>query len=369
MSGAKPSSRGIRLHCQTRENLLQEALAKQISWLVAERTPPSLLKLINPARPLLMWNYNRIIRNYLEPIVKQTVAAQADGANSADKTKSKTVVSLAAKAYLAEKGGCQSPSAATTGNDRSNRSAHVDKEFLSMTIPQLIIFLFAGHDTTATTLCFAYHLLSQNPAALARLRAEHDAVLGPDPSAESAESKLAASPQLLNALSYTTAVVKETLRLFPPAAAVRQGRPGFDLVCPRTGRRYPTEGMVVHQNCHATHHLASLFPRPTEFVPERFLAGEGDPLHVRRNAFRPFELGPRSCIGQELALMEIKMILVMTAREFEVESCFPRPTGGGGTEGVDVFLGQSVYPVGDITGHPVDGMPCRVRLRGDMAGL
>ncbi|GAB1319198.1 Sterigmatocystin biosynthesis protein [Madurella fahalii] len=344
--------RGTRLHCQTQDNPLQRALAKQISWLCPEYTPPSLLKLINPARPLLMWNYNRIIRNYLVPIIQRNVAAQAEGTITATTattttTTTKTVVSLAAKAYLAEKG---SP---------AGQTPHLDAEFISMTVPQLIIFLFAGHDTTASTLCFAYHLLSQNPGALARLRAEHDAVLGTDLGA--VEAKLAANPQLLNGLAYTGAVAKETLRLFPPAATVRAGQAGFELVHPRTGRRYPTEGVVVHQNSFATHRLPALFPRPLDFLPERFLAAEGEPLHVPRNAFRPFELGPRACIGQELALMEVKTILAMTAREFDVDSCFPRP--GAGTEGVDEVLGQSVYAVGNITGHPVGGMPCRVRTR------
>lgn len=299
-----------------------------------------------------MWNYNRIIRNYLVPIIQRAVAAQAEGTALATTTATKTVVSLAAKAYLAEKG---SP---------AGQAPHVDSEFISMAVPQLVIFLFAGHDTTATTLCFAYHLLSQHPAALARLRAEHDAVLGTDPGG--AEAKLAANPQLLNALPYTAAVAKETLRLFPPAATVRAGQAGFDLVHPGTGRRYPTAGLVVHQNSFATHHLASAFPRPFEFVPERFLAGEGEPLHVPKNAFRPFELGPRGCIGQELALLEIKTILAMTVREFDVESCFPRP--GAGTEGVDEVLGQSVYAVGNITGHPVGGMPCKVRMREHRVG-
>ncbi|AEO66593.1 uncharacterized protein THITE_2114777 [Thermothielavioides terrestris NRRL 8126] len=336
---------GTRLHCQTRPNPLQWALAKQISWLIPEHTPPSLLKLINPARPLLMWNYNRIIRNYLLPIIQEKVAAQAHGDFSGS-TETKTVLSLAAKAYLAEK-----PQAATT-----SRSAPViDEEFISMTIPQLVIFLFAGHDTTATTLCFAYNLLNKNPSTLAALRAEHDAVLGPNPA--DAESRIAANPQLLNALPYTAAVIKETLRLYPPAATVRQGQPSFELVHPATGRRFATAGFVVHQNSHATHHLPAVFPRPTEFLPERFLAAEGEPLHVRRNAFRAFELGPRGCIGQELAQLELRMILALTAREFDLEMVVP--------DGLpEVFREQGTYPVGNVTGHPFAGMPVRVKIRG-----
>ncbi|KAL2132620.1 hypothetical protein VTI74DRAFT_3584 [Chaetomium olivicolor] len=341
-----------RLHAQTTSNLLQWALAKQISWLTPEYTPPSLMKLINPARPFLMWNYNRIIRNYLLPIIHQNIAAQADG--TATSAGTKTIISLASKAYLSEK--TQSPSKPISS------AALVDKEFVDMAVPQLIIFLFAGHDTTATTLCFAYHLLHTNPRTLATLRAEHDSVFGPDP--REAEAKIAANPALLNALPYTSAVIKETLRLFSPAATVRQGQPNFHLTHPGTGRRYPTVNIVVHQNSHTTHHLASIFPRPYEFLPERFLAPESDPLHVRKNSFRPFELGPRGCIGQELAQLELRMILALTAREFELESAseelglpeiFRREKGG--------LMGLGTYQVGNVTGHPWDGMPVRVKIR------
>lgn len=333
--------RDTRLECQKTKNPLQWALEKQISWLTPELTPPSLLKLINPARPLLMWYYNRVIRNYLLPIIHQNIAAKARGGE----TKTKTVVSLAANAYLAEKQADLS--------SNSTGPIQVDKTFIDMAIPQLVIFLFAGHDTTAVTLCFAYHLLCTNPSTLARLRAEHDAVLGPDPS--QTEALLTQNPQLLNALPYTAAVVRETLRLFAPAATVRQGQPDFELVHPQTGNRYPTDGFVVHQNSNTTHHLESIFPRPLEFLPERFLAAEGEPLHVRKNSFRPFELGPRGCIGQELAILELKMILARTVREFDIESAY--------AEKLPIILGQSTYQVGNVTGHPKGGMPVRVRMR------
>jgi cytochrome P450 len=304
-----------------------------------ERTPPSLLKLVNPVRPVLQWYYNRVIRNSLVPFIQQTLASQGHGNAANDQTK--TIISLAAKAYLAEKS--------------QTSSAQTDREFTSLAIPHLVMFLFAGHDTTATTLCFAYHLLHKNPSTLARLRAEHDEVLGPDPSL--AESRITDNPQLLNALPYTTAVIKETLRHFAPAATVRQGQPGFYLVHPATGHRYPTDGLFVHQNSHTTHHLESIFPRAWEFLPERFLAAEGEELHVRKNAFRPFELGPRACIGQELALLELKMILVLTARVFEIESTYPE----GMADGPGDF---GTYQVGNVTGHPKGGMPVRVKLRG-----
>lgn len=102
-------------------------------------------------------------------------------------------------------------------------SGQVDHRFIHQAIEHLKIFILAGHDTTASTLSFTYHLLHTNPAALAALRAEHVAVLGPDPT--NASATITASPQLMNQLPYTSAVIKETLRLFPPISSVHSVYP------------------------------------------------------------------------------------------------------------------------------------------------
>ncbi|KAJ4300128.1 hypothetical protein N0V88_002797 [Collariella sp. IMI 366227] len=291
-----------RLYTQTKSNNpLQWALNKQASWVIPSYAPHDLVKLLNPFRPLLLWNYRRVLRNYLLPDIHQNIAAQAAG--NVNDARTKTIVALASKAYLAEKPQSSKPPAPT---------AIADKTFIDMVIPQLAIFFFAGYETTAASICFVYHLLSTHPDTLAALRAEHDAVFGPD--SHSAEAKIIANPQLLNALPYTAAIIKESLRIFPPGATFRQGRPDFFLSHPSTGRRYPTDGFIVHQNT-ATHRLESVFPQPHRFLPERFLVAEGEPLHPR-NAYRPFELGARI----ELAQLEMRMVLVLTAREFEIES-------------------------------------------------
>lgn len=105
------------------------------------------------------------------------------------------------------------------------------------------------------------------------------------------------------------------------AASIREAVPGFTLRDDKTGKLYPTDGFVLVSGVRNLHHSSDVWPRVTEYLPERFLAGEGDPLHTRRShAWRPFELGPMSCIGQELAMMELKMALLFTAREIEFEA-------------------------------------------------
>jgi cytochrome P450 len=71
---------------------------------------------------------------------------------------------------------------------------------------------------------------------------------------------------------------------------------------------------------HVMHRREDLFPNPDAFIPERFLPLDHPDRFqdVPKDAWRPFEKGPRNCIGQELALMEIKVALALTCREFDV---------------------------------------------------
>jgi cytochrome P450 len=284
-----------------------------------------------------MWNNNRIMRNYLRPYfnLKSSVQYQSGG--------SKTITDLAIQAYKKEV-------------KESSLEGEIDPHFVEMSIAQMKIFIFAGHETTANTLCFLYHLISKHPDTLSKLLAEHDAVLGSDP--RKAAENIAESPQLLNKLQYTSAVIKETLRLFPPVGTIRKGNSDFFLTHPETGVRYPTDGFMLFGCSVAEQHDEAYWPRPDDFVPERWMSPEGDPLHVRKNTWRPFELGPRNCIGQELAQIELRAILVLTLREFDVNSVYdengPRILGD---------LAFQLMEPGKITGHPNGGMPVKVTMR------
>jgi hypothetical protein len=63
--------------------------------------------------------------------------------------------------------------------------------------------------------------------------------------------------------------------------------------------------------------LPDLWPRATEFLPERFLVTDENLLYPPKNAHRPFELGTTRCIGEELAMMEMKLVLILTSRELK----------------------------------------------------
>lgn len=319
----------------------------QVALMITSSSPDQILKQLHPLRQYRLWRNNRTMKDYLKPIIERGVAGYVE--NKSMSSGPKTVMSLAVKSYVEEVQSVSTKAGASTA---------VDPRFIEMAISQLKVFVLAGHDTTASALCFAYHLLNKNPRTLEIIRAEHDEVLGTD--LASARERIANNPQLLNQLPYTGAVIKETLRLFPPVGSIRQARDeNFFLTHPDTGMRYPTEGMMIFSCSIAEHRTEEFWPHAIEFLPERFLAKEGEPLHARKNAFRPFELGPRNCIGQELAQLELKAILAMTIREFDIESVWNDDDPEW--QGDKAYQGEMPH---EITGHPKRYMPVRVKKRG-----
>ncbi|KAK7727977.1 hypothetical protein SLS63_006828 [Diaporthe eres] len=301
---------------------------------------------------LILWNNNRKMKKFLAPLIEEDIARLDRG----EVSQAKTINYLAIKAFQSE---VQQSNGAAVSSSSSSKTPRVDPKFLDFAISQLKIFIFAGHDTTASTVSFAYSRLYRNADVLAKTRAEHDQVLGPDPSQSFA--RLTENPNLLNQMPYTSAVIKETLRLYPPAATARHGAPDGFLTHPATGKVYPTDGLLLWSTSFATHRMEAYWARPDEFLPERWLVrDENDPLHPRKNAWRPFELGPRNCIGQELAQVEMRAILAMTVRDLDIEPAYPA--------GAPEALGDKAYQTmgfGDITGHVKDGFPVRVKLRAD----
>lgn len=265
-------------------------------------------------------------------------------------TKSKTVIDLALSGYKSE------------GDLPSGDAGQLDAVFRKYTQSQMKVFIFAGHDTTSTTICYAWLLLSRNPHVMAKLRAEHDAILGPDP--EKAGSKLSENPALLNQLTYTLAVIKETLRIFPVVSSPRGGLRDF-ILSDSKGLRFPTEHCLVWAVHHGLHHNPLWWPRVDEFIPERFLGDDERPAELRppKNAWRPFEIGPRACIATELVMTELKVVLALTAREFELKEAFAEWDGVNKPKGVKTVDGERAYQIQLGSAHPVDGLPVRIFAR------
>src|SRR5581483_1140205 len=168
---------------------------------------------------------------------------------------------------------------------------------------EAMTLLLAGHETTANALAWAGLLLGRHPEAYARLRDEADRVLaGRTPTFED-----------LPRLPYATQVLKESMRLYPPAYLL--GRVAErDLTL---GGRRVAAGTTVMVNIFGIHHRADYFPEPERFVPERFEPAAEKALP--RSAFLPFGGGARICIGNHFALMEGALILATLAQRVELE--------------------------------------------------
>lgn len=135
--------------------------------------------------------------------------------------KGKTLVDLIVQALDAERAEQKG-----VGQDSKDQSSmELDADFLEMAIGQINTFLFAGFDITAATIAWLFRLLSEYPDVLAKLREEHDAVLGPN--AWGAADVIRENPQLLNQLPYTLAVLRESMRYHTNVGSMRRGEPGF----------------------------------------------------------------------------------------------------------------------------------------------
>ena len=115
-------------------------------------------------------------------------------------------------------------------------------------------------------------------------------------------------------------------------------------------------------------HSSDLWPSAHSFIPERWLVKEGDPLFPTKGAWRPFEFGPRHCIGGELAMIETKIIMALMLRSFDTKVAYEELDARDVKNGVKMGLrttpdGERAYQVRIATAKPVDGMPARVIRR------
>lgn len=196
--------------------------------------------------------------------------------------------------------------------------------FLDTTCDQLSTFLFAGHDTTSTTIAWMLYEVSRTPRALQAVRAELNGLFGPDPSPQAVASRLLApgGEELLNRMTYTSAVIRETLRLWPPGATSRMTKPGDGLTAMVSNAdgevcELKLDGMMLYHVPYIIQRDPTVFGETANtFVPERWLQKDCDDS-IPASAFRAFERGPRNCIGQELATIEARVVMALVARHFD----------------------------------------------------
>ncbi|WP_034267528.1 cytochrome P450 [Haloechinothrix halophila] len=195
---------------------------------------------------------------------------------------------------------------------------------------ELMTFLLAGHETTANALAWTLLLLSRHPAARDRLVAEVDDVLSGRP----------ATAADMNKLEWTSAVLSESMRLYPPAWMIeREARDADDL----DGIRVPP-GSIVATPPYLVHRNPDHWPNPEGFDPHRFLPGAAD---RHRLAYLPFGGGRRQCIGGGFAMLEAVLLLATITQRFEL----------------DLVPGHQPQALTAVTLRPANGIPMTVRPR------
>ncbi|KAE8832834.1 hypothetical protein PTNB73_09764 [Pyrenophora teres f. teres] len=231
-------------------------------------------------------------------------------------------------------------------------ATELDARFMEDALTQVRTMFSAGSSTTSDTICFAFMLLSINPDAVRKMREEHDRVF--TMGIEATYEMLKAEPYKLNQLTYTTGVIKEVLRFFPIGNTAREG---IDTI-PYNGAQWPTKGLMICPVQMHMHMNPEIFLDPMKFDPERF-EREDFPRH----AWRPFERGPRACLGQPLALDELLITFLLIVRDFDFTCADLKPNKTPRTEwsNLDLSFGDRAYQEFLFEARPRDGMPMTVK--------
>ncbi|KAI0536510.1 putative cytochrome P450 [Xylaria digitata] len=327
--------------------------------------------LLHPLRPFVQRYNGYVMDTYIrKELAKRFDEIKAESNFDRLQRKSKDIksaITLAIEAYLDE----QQTKGGTPEKDV------LDERFVAYATSQIRLFLFAGTDTTSSMMVYVYHMLAKHPHWLTRLRNEHDRIFGVDPS--EAAGFLKDTPSLLNSCKLTLAFIKETLRLYAPAGTVRSGIPGMT-VTDLQGNEQPIQYAGANIPHQALHVNPRIWPRPNDFLPQRFLVRPEHELYPDPTAFRPFEQGPRSCIGQTLVWNELSVVVILTCRDLKIRDAYDdfdatrqRQMGIWGRwktrlfgEPIKTVHGDRAYQTDSGGLHPTDGYPCYVeRARDD----
>ncbi|KAK5055348.1 hypothetical protein LTR84_013098 [Exophiala bonariae] len=329
-------------------------------------------------RPTKAWFYEQVFNHELTKVIKQQIEAErsSEENTNSDATKEDKSNALQVKSILR---------LALSGLEPT-------QELIRNSVSQIKSFLFAGQDTTATLIqwmCFelSKSSFSDHHRQIAKnLVKEHDKVFGvtDDPfhaldilGKEDDQGRKDAEAILGSGLPYTTAFIRETLRLHAPAGTARripditpENPTPFKVALPVSPDSTETKDVVVnglrvypahyliHRNTSIWGEDAAVF-RPERWLDEDYIS------KLPPGSWRPFERGPRNCIGQELALLEAKVVLCAVARGLlfhKVGYSGKKAAGivkGDGTDDPE----REIWSKHSVTSVVMDGMKMKVELK------
>ncbi|KAK8062742.1 cytochrome P450 monooxygenase [Apiospora hydei] len=251
-------------------------------------------------------------------------------------------------------------------------------DVLEETCDQIKTFFFAGQDTTSAVLIWTIYELSRTPHVLTCVQDELDMLFGKngahDPAIVCAKLLEPGGDELIHRMRYISAVLKEVMRLHPPAGSMRWAPPGagFVVSTPDAGA-YNLDGCWLYLEHNLIQRDRAVYgDSADDFVPERWLSSNADGFPV--GSWRAFERGPRNCMGQELANIELRVIVAILAQRYEFTKV------GLGEPQLDqqgrpmiddkgqFKVKSELYNTFRIASKPVDGMMMKVKLASPTSG-
>ncbi len=196
---------------------------------------------------------------------------------------------------------------------------------------EVTTIFMAGHETTAVAMSWTLYQLAQHPEITQQVRQEVREVVGPT---------AAPGYEHVRDLKYTLQVIQESMRLYPPAWLISRRSLGPD----QFGEYAVGENTYVFIAPYALHRDPAHWAFPNAFHPDHFLPERQRERHSF--AYLPFGGGPRICIGNNFALMEMQLLLALIVREFDVELLHPH---------------QEVKAEASVTLRPKEGMQLRLK--------
>lgn len=187
------------------------------------------------------------------------------------------------------------------------------------------LLIIAGSDTTSTALAAAFFYLTHNEVALERLQEEVRGKFG--------DVEEIRGGKELGECGFLRAVLEESMRMSPPVGGILPREilePGLEV----DGQHIPA-GTVVGIPHYAIHHNPEYFPKPFEFIPERWIENEAIErvrmdAATAKSAYTPFSIGPRGCIGKSLAYAELGIALARTVWLYDMRLASGLGEGGEG---------------------------------------
>uniref|UniRef100_A0A671U1H1 unspecific monooxygenase n=1 Tax=Sparus aurata TaxID=8175 RepID=A0A671U1H1_SPAAU len=199
--------------------------------------------------------------------------------------------------------------AANGPTNKTQNKGLTDHEIIS----QVTMLLFAGYETSATTLVLLAYSLARNPEVMKRL--QHKFLVEESTSTFSLFHFGPVQYEALMQMEYLDSVVSECLRLYPPAGRLERIAKETVKI---NGVTIP-KNMLVMIPVYALHHDPELWPEPEEFKPDRF--SKQNKQNINQYTYLPFGFGPRNCIGMCFALVMVKLALVEVLQNYSFSVC------------------------------------------------